>query len=203
LRLKRVLVILGLVLVVSFVFGQTTSSDFPPEELLQRITVAGLRAHMAFLADDLMEGRGTGTRGYQLAANYVRAQFEQMGLQPAGGKGSFFQNVHFRKIELLQDKSSFMVNHNGSTRTLTIDKDYVMRGDPVSDDTTAEGQVVFVGYGVSAPESMSTAKLWQFCMALHHGFLLLRAPIFLTPNKNCAWLPNMEPLEWFRSGRAK
>jgi Peptidase family M28 len=152
LRLKRVLVILGLVLVVSFVFGQTTSSDFPPEELLQRITVAGLRAHMAFLADDLMEGRGTGTRGYQLAANYVRAQFEQMGLQPAGGKGSFFQNVHFRKIELLQDKSSFMVNHNGSTRTLTIDKDYVMRGDPVSDDTTAEGQVVFVGYGVSAPE---------------------------------------------------
>jgi Peptidase family M28/PA domain len=152
LRLKRVLVTLGLILVVSFVFGQTTSSDFPPEELLQRITVAGLRAHMAFLADDLMEGRGTGTRGYQLAANYVRAQFEQIGLKPAGGKNSYFQNVRFRKIELLRDKSSFSLQHNGSIRTLTIDKDYVMPGDPVSEDTTAEGQVVFAGYGVSAPE---------------------------------------------------
>jgi hypothetical protein len=66
-------------LVVAF-FGQTTSSDFPPDELLQRITAKGLRAHMAFLADDLLEGRGTGTRGYQLAADYVRAQFEEMGV---------------------------------------------------------------------------------------------------------------------------
>ena len=107
---------------------------------------------MAFLADDLLEGRGTGTRGYQLAANYVRAQFEEMGLHPAGVGGSYFQNVHFRKIELLRDRSSVTVKHNGSTRTLTIDKDYVMGGDPVSADTTAEGQVVFVGFGVSAPE---------------------------------------------------
>ena len=108
---------------------------------------------MAFLSDDLLEGRGTGTRGYQLAANYVRAQFEAMGLKPAGVDGSYFQNVRFRRIELLRDKSSFVVKpKNGSTRTLTIEKDYVMGGDPLSADTTAEGQVVFVGYGVSAPE---------------------------------------------------
>ena len=61
---------------------------------------------MAFLSDDLLEGRGTGTRGYQLAANYVRAQFEDMGLKPAGVDGSYFQNVRFRQIELLRDKSS-------------------------------------------------------------------------------------------------
>ena len=66
---------------------------------------------MAFLADDLLEGRGTGTRGYQLAANYVRAQFEEMGLKPAGVGGSYFQTVHFRKIELLRDKSSLTVKH--------------------------------------------------------------------------------------------
>ncbi len=108
---------------------------------------------MAFLADDLLEGRGTGTRGYQLAANYVRAQFEEMGLKPAGVGGSYFQNVRFRRIELLRDKSSLVVKpKNGSTRTLTIEKDYVMGGDPLSADTTAEGQVVFVGFGVSAPE---------------------------------------------------
>jgi hypothetical protein len=152
LRTKRLLVTLGLILVVSFAFAQTGSLDFPPNELLQRITISGLRAHMAFLADDLLEGRGTGTRGYQLAANYVRAQFEEMGLKPAGAKGSYFQNVHFRKIELLRDKSSLAIIHNGSSRTLTIEKDYVMGGDPLSADTTAEGQVVFVGFGVSAPE---------------------------------------------------
>ena len=83
-RTKRLLVSLVLVLTVSFGSAQTSSSDFPPNELLQRITAEGLRAHMAFLADDLLEGRGTGTRGYQLAANYVRAQFEEMGLKPAG-----------------------------------------------------------------------------------------------------------------------
>ena len=152
-RTKRLLVSLVLVLTVSFGSAQTSSSDFPPNELLQRITAEGLRAHMAFLADDLLEGRGTGTRGYQLAANYVRAQFEEMGLKPAGVGGSYFQNVRFRRIELLRDKSSLVVKpKNGSTRTLTIEKDYVMGGDPLSADTTAEGQVVFVGFGVSAPE---------------------------------------------------
>jgi len=63
---------------------QTGSPDFPPQEFLQQIRPQALRAHMEFLADDLLEGRGTGTRGFQLAANYVRAQFEEMGLKPAG-----------------------------------------------------------------------------------------------------------------------
>ena len=61
---------------------------------------------MEFLADDLLEGRGTGTRGFQLAANYIRAQFEQMGLKPGGVSGSYFQNVRFRKSELLRDQCS-------------------------------------------------------------------------------------------------
>ena len=141
LSLRRLFVLLGLVLVVSFAFGQTAASDFPPDELLQRITADGLRAHMAFLADDLLEGRGTGTRGYQLAANYVRAQFQEMGLKPAGVNGTFFQNVRFRKIELLKDKSSLTLKHNGTTRTLVLDKDYVMGGDPLSGDTKVEGEV--------------------------------------------------------------
>ena len=76
--LKRVLVLLGLTLTVFFVFisAHAASSDYPPEELLRRIRPEGLRAHMAFLADDLLEGRDTGTRGFELAAKYVRAQFE-------------------------------------------------------------------------------------------------------------------------------
>src|SRR6476646_10625707 len=103
-------------LVVALAFGQTTSA-FPPDELLQRITAEGLRAHMAFLADDLLEGRGTGTRGFQLAANYVRAQFQEMGLKPAGVSGSYFQNIHFRKSELLRDQCSLTIKRNGAEQT--------------------------------------------------------------------------------------
>jgi peptidase M28-like protein len=154
--LKRVLVLLGLTLTVSsifiFIFAQAASSDFPPEELLRRIRPEGIRAHMAFLADDLLEGRETGTRGFQLAANYIRSQFEEMGLKPAGVEGAYFQNIRFRKIELMRDQSSLTFKRNGSSRVLVLDKDYVTYGDPVSPDTTAEGQVVFVGYGVSAPQ---------------------------------------------------
>lgn len=149
---RRFVVLLDLMLVVAIAFGQTASSDFPPDELLQRITAEGLRAHMAFLADDLLEGRGTGTRGYQLAANYVRAQFEEMGLKPGGVSGTYFQRVRFRKIELLKDKSLVTLKHNGSVRTLVLDKDYVMGGDPLSSDAKVSSQVVFVGFGVSAPE---------------------------------------------------
>src|SRR5580693_604667 len=95
---QRLVVSLGLILLASLGFGQSNPSAFPPNGLLQRITVDGLRAHMSFLADDLLEGRGTGTRGYQLAANYVRAQFEQLGLEPAGDNGTYFQQVRLRQV---------------------------------------------------------------------------------------------------------
>jgi hypothetical protein len=47
-----------------------------------------IRAHVKFLADDLLEGRGTGTRGGDIAANYIAAQFALYGLKPAGGDGT-------------------------------------------------------------------------------------------------------------------
>src|SRR5690349_12280994 len=98
--------LLCLVLCQVSAFAQTGASDFPPQELLRQIRPEAIRAHMEFLADDLLEGRGTGTRGFQLAANYVRAQFEEMGLKPGGMNGTYFQNIHFRKIELLRNQSS-------------------------------------------------------------------------------------------------
>ncbi len=131
---------------------QAAAPIYPPEELLERVRPEALRSHMAFLADDLLEGRGTGTRGYQLAANYVRAQFAQMGLKPGGVDGSYFQNVRFRKIELLRDQTSMLVDNGGAEKKLAVDKDFVLQGNPLSSDSTASAEVVFVGYGVTAPE---------------------------------------------------
>ena len=52
-----------------------------------------MRAHVAFLSDDLLEGREPGTRGYDIAARYVAAQFAQMGLKPGGEDGGWYQQV--------------------------------------------------------------------------------------------------------------
>ena len=80
--------------------------------LLLSISVAGavdrsdqqlqdrLRAHIEFLADDLLLGRQPGSDGYNIAANYVASQFRQMGLLPAGNNGSFFQQVPLRQAFL-------------------------------------------------------------------------------------------------------
>src|SRR5262245_46752277 len=63
------------------------------EPALSAIRPEGIRAHMRFLADDLLEGRRTGTRGYDVAARYVAARFEELGLEPAGAGGGWFQPV--------------------------------------------------------------------------------------------------------------
>ncbi|MGA9995245.1 MAG: hypothetical protein WBP93_07525, partial [Pyrinomonadaceae bacterium] len=57
------------------------------------ISENALRAHIKFLSDDLLEGRGTGARGGEIAAKYIAEQFESLGLRGAGEKGSFFQPV--------------------------------------------------------------------------------------------------------------
>src|SRR5215470_1438009 len=69
------------------------------QNALDHFSKPALRANMRFLADDLLEGRGTGTRGQEIAAHYVAAQFEAFGLEPAGAThGSFLQPVPFREV---------------------------------------------------------------------------------------------------------
>lgn len=150
---NRWFVLLIAIFISSRCTAQTSSNfDFPPDSVLQRVRPAGIRAHMEFLADDLLEGRGTGTRGYQLAANYVRAQFEELGLKPAGTSGSYFQDVPFRRITLVPESISVSVKQSGKEQRLTYEKDYVLRGDPLYPNAMVEAPVVFVGFGVTAPE---------------------------------------------------
>jgi hypothetical protein len=149
---KFILALLCLVLFFSFVHAQTNSSGFPPPEFLQQIRPEAIRAHMEFLADDLLEGRATGTRGFQVAANYVRAQFEEIGLKPAGAGGNYFQNIHFRKSELLRDQCSLTIKRDDAEQKLVMDKDFVMSGDALRTDSNAAAPAVFAGYGVTAPK---------------------------------------------------
>src|SRR5216684_7765152 len=56
------------------------------------VTAESLRAHIRFLASDLLEGRGPATRGDQLAEQYIASEFEALGLKPGGPDGSWFQD---------------------------------------------------------------------------------------------------------------
>jgi hypothetical protein len=120
---------------------------------MDRITAQGIRAHMEFLADDLLEGRGTGTRGYMLAANYVRAQFEQMGLEPAGEAGTYFQKVRVRQLTPASERDALVIKRDNREEKLVFEKDYLMEGDPAHQDVSVEAPMVFVGYGITAPEA--------------------------------------------------
>ncbi|HEY2686714.1 MAG TPA: M28 family metallopeptidase [Steroidobacteraceae bacterium] len=117
----------------------------------EHITAASIRADMRFLADDLLEGRGTGSRGHLIAAHYLASQFEGMGLEPAGDNGSYFQDVPIRSMKLDEEASSGSLTENGKTVALKLREDFLLSPDPGRRRVEVEAPVVFAGYGITAP----------------------------------------------------
>ncbi|HTQ55682.1 MAG TPA: M28 family metallopeptidase [Bryobacteraceae bacterium] len=107
-------------------------------------------SHVQQLADDKLEGRGTGTAGYRKAAAYVSGEFERAGLKPAGTDG-YFQPVHFHTRRLKENESSLELERNGESEELVLGEDAVIstRIDPAP---TVEAPVVFAGYALTVPE---------------------------------------------------
>jgi Zn-dependent M28 family amino/carboxypeptidase len=106
------------------------------------------RAHLEYLASDLLEGRGTATRGGHLAAQYIATQFQRIGLTPAGDSGTWYHQVPI--VALTPDptfKATGGVNHG-----LVYRQDYVAWSMMNSQVVTATAPAVFVGYGIVAPE---------------------------------------------------
>jgi len=112
----------------------------------QAVDPAVLRAHLEFLADDALEGRRPGTRGGDLAAKYIAAQFERLGLEPAGDSGTYYHHV---PIITLTPNPTLKVS--GST-PLAYRDDYVLWSMRNDTTTKTSAELVFVGYGIVAPE---------------------------------------------------
>ncbi|MHB1327881.1 MAG: M28 family metallopeptidase [Gemmatimonadales bacterium] len=115
------------------------------------ISVDGIRQHVTVLAHDSLEGRGTGQPGYDKAAAYVAEQFERYGLAPGMSDGSYLQPVRFRETQLVPGSASVRVT-GPRPMTLASGTDFVASSDPRDTVTAFGGPIVFVGYGVSAPE---------------------------------------------------
>jgi len=110
-----------------------------------------LRAHLAFLADDLLEGRFTGSPGYEIAARYVAAQFRQLGLRPVSA-GSYLLPVPLVASNIDVDSVALEIVAGGKRTPLPWADGFVADGSTLEDNSEAEAPVVFVGYGVEAPE---------------------------------------------------
>ena len=109
------------------------------------------KAHLSFLADDQLEGRGTGTRGHEIASIYVASEFARYGLEPMGDKGTWYQRIPFREITVVPEQCELTLTRAGKEQSLKWGDDFLMRGHELTSDARAEGSVVFVGYGVTAP----------------------------------------------------
>jgi len=155
LKSKRDVLLCSCVIILLIVFARTSAVHANPDaadEAMSTIRPEAIRADMRFLSDDALEGRGTGSRGYDIAAKFMASQFESLGVQPAGDKGSYFQNVPLRSMKPDETKTTLMLMRSGSEQTLTFRKDYISHGNPVLPETTVESPVVFVGDGVTAPD---------------------------------------------------
>ncbi|MGZ7041922.1 MAG: hypothetical protein ACXVH7_09040, partial [Thermoanaerobaculia bacterium] len=113
----------------------------------QSIRPDALRGYMRFLASDALEGRGTATRGHQIAAEYVATQFEALGLKP-GASNSYFQTVPFVRTQVDAAQATLRI---GDT-AFRNEEDFIAYGEATRDVGDVDAPVVFAGYGVTALE---------------------------------------------------
>lgn len=112
---------------------------------------APLRAHLQFLSSDVLEGRGTGQRGADLAVAYLESQAMAAGLKPANGK-SYRQSVKIAGVKATPQSSKVVLEAGGHAQALTFGKDWVWAPGDAKPVHAMDAELVFVGYGITAPE---------------------------------------------------
>lgn len=121
-----------------------------PTAFVPEIRQEDLRQQVGFLASPALEGRLTGTAGAQKAADFISRSFQIAGLQPLPGAKDFFQPFEFSSgVRVLTNQNSALLHAAAAPATLALDKDF--RPLAFTANGTAEGEVVFAGYGLSVP----------------------------------------------------
>jgi hypothetical protein len=143
--LRRQILLAASVLALTASAAATSKDAAEPRADKQHI-----RAHLTFLADDLLEGREAGTRGFDIAAQYVAAQFMQYGVQPKGEQGGFMQPVLLKGARLVQESPRVEIVRRSGAERLTYLDDYTMGASLLEDASAVEAPLVFVGYGIEA-----------------------------------------------------
>jgi hypothetical protein len=119
---------------------------------MQKIDPERIRAHVRFLSHDLLEGRGTGQRGGDIAAEYIATQFALYGLRAAGDSGSYLQKVPMVGITPEPETTFSLVPTTGATVDLKPLEQYVAYDQTQQPRSDVDAEIVYVGYGIEAPE---------------------------------------------------
>ncbi|HSN52373.1 MAG TPA: M28 family metallopeptidase [Woeseiaceae bacterium] len=162
--MRRIRRLVGLAIVLTF--AAACSSEAPPENTAEQAPAAqepvnqGLAAieagrikmHLEFLAADARKGRMTGTPEYDEAADYVARQFEAIGLVPGGEDGGWFQPVPMLANRIDVESATVVFHQEDEEQVQRFRDDFVMGGDAVRPETEIRAEVVFVGFGIHAPD---------------------------------------------------
>ena len=122
------------------------------EQAMAAINPENIRWHVKFLADDLLEGRGTGQRGGDIAAEFIATQFALYGLKPGGDNGSYLQKVPMMGIVTLPESTYALIPAKGEAINLQNKEDIVAIDETGEASTTIDAPIVWLGYGIDAPE---------------------------------------------------
>jgi aminopeptidase YwaD len=135
-----------LILLILILLCPSYADDSSPS-----ITEEEILGHIKYLASDRLEGRSPGSPGSEEAARYVAAEFEKAGLSPPGDRGTYYQRFTFPGEVVLGQSNSLSLILNGEVTDLELGKDYYPLG--FSENGYASGEIVFAGYGITAPEA--------------------------------------------------
>lgn len=122
--------------------------DVQSQNSAMSANAGALQAHLEFLASDDLEGRDTGSRGHEIAAKYIAAEFKRLGLEPAGDDGSYFQRIKFRRSFLVENSAKFTLDTGSETLELAYPKQFLTGPSAYSEHDDVEAPLVFVGYGL-------------------------------------------------------
>lgn len=137
----------GMILVAAALAAH--AADHPPAS---SVRPEAIRSHVEFLASDLLEGRAAATRGYDIAAAYVAAQFRQSGLSPGGDDETFLQAVPLIEATPVLPGSAAKLVRDDETYSFEYGTHYLPSADFLSASSTLTAPLVFAGFGVDAAE---------------------------------------------------
>jgi Zn-dependent M28 family amino/carboxypeptidase len=160
-RIRSAVVLAASLLVIQVsVLAQT----IPPPVKTAEASIDGekIRAHVKFLSDDLLEGRGPGLRGSEIAAQYIATQFALYGLKPGGDNGTYLQQINMVGMNAIPEKTTMSIippkRPEGQigimlySYDLKYGDDYTVSNRTLTPTVDIDAPIVFVGYGVDAPE---------------------------------------------------
>jgi peptidase M28-like protein len=134
---KAIVLIVALVATVA---AAPADTDFSAERF---------KAHVTFLADDLLEGREAGTRGHEIAAKYIAAQFELFGLKPGGDDGTYFKKVDLLESALTATAPTLSITTPAGPKAFKQGITAMIGGPLGGGSVRVSGPLVFVGYGMT------------------------------------------------------